>query len=65
MKYHWIRDRIRAGHFSVRWRKGSDNLADFLTKPLPVKKHQELMKLLIHVPLSVLPPAPTSLTHHT
>ena len=65
MKYHWIRDRIRAGHFSVRWRKSSDNLADFFTKPLPVKKHQELMKLLIHVPLSVLPPTPTSLTHHT
>ena len=36
MKYHWIRDRIKQGHFSVVWRKGADNLADFFTIELEV-----------------------------
>lgn len=50
MKFHWIRDRIRQGHFLVNWRQGTDNLADFFTKPLPVHEHQRLMPLLVHVP---------------
>lgn len=50
MRYHWIRDRIRQGQYIVTWRKGSNNLADFFTKPLPVHLHQSLMPLLVHVP---------------
>lgn len=50
MKFCWIRDRIRQGQFLVMWRKGTDNLADFFTKPLPVHLHQRLMPLLVHVP---------------
>ena len=50
MRFHWIRDRIRQGHFAVQWRKGAHNLADFYTKALPVYKHQELMQFLVHIP---------------
>jgi len=50
-RFHWIRDRIRQGHFTVSWVAGSGNLADFFTKALPIKRHQELMKLLVHVPI--------------
>ena len=50
MRFHWIRDRIHQKQFSVTWRKGIDNLADFFTKPLPVHLHQKLMPLLVHVP---------------
>ena len=50
MRFHWIRDRIRQGHFDVQWRKGAHNLADFYTKALPVYKHQELMPFLVHIP---------------
>jgi hypothetical protein len=32
MRFHWIRDRIRQGHFRVYWKPGTDNLADFFTK---------------------------------
>ena len=50
MRFHWVRDRIRQGHFQVQWRKGAHNLADFYTKALPVHKHLELMPFLVHVP---------------
>ena len=32
MRFYWIRDRVKQGHFLVHWRKGSDNLADYFTK---------------------------------
>jgi hypothetical protein len=50
MRFHWIRDRIRQGHFIVRWRPGVNNLADFFTKSLPVHQHQAMMQLLVRVP---------------
>ena len=54
MRFHWVRDRIRQGHFSVDWRKGEYNLADFFTKALPVREHQALMSLLVHTPRDTL-----------
>lgn len=33
MQFHWIRDRVRQLLFTVTWRKGADNLADFLQNP--------------------------------
>ena len=51
MRFHWIRDRQRQGHFNVTWQEGSNNLADFFTKPLPVHRHQELLPNLVTVPL--------------
>ena len=50
MRFHWIRDRVRAGHFLVKWIKGVENIADFFTKPLSVKKHQQVKKQLVHSP---------------
>jgi hypothetical protein len=50
MKFHWIRDRVKQGHFNVTWRKGSLNLADFFTKSLPVHVHQSTMPLLVYSP---------------
>jgi hypothetical protein len=47
MRYHWIRDRIKQGHFKVIWQKGSTNIADFFTKALPVHRHQELKSILV------------------
>jgi hypothetical protein len=32
MRFYWIRDRVRQGHFLIHWRKGTDNLADYFTK---------------------------------
>ena len=50
MHFHWVRDRVRVGHFTIKWIKGIDNLADFFTKALPVHEHQTLKKLLVHSP---------------
>ena len=52
MRYHWIRDRIRQGQFSVVWKAGATNLADFFTKALPVHEHQKRMKQLVHIPIA-------------
>jgi hypothetical protein len=51
MRFHWLRDRIRQGHFIMQWRKGANNLADFFTKPLPAHQHQALMPLLVRTPI--------------
>ena len=42
------------------WRKGTDNLADFFTKPLPVHQHQRLMSLFVHVPHAADLPSQTA-----
>ena len=55
VRFHWIRDRVRQGHFLVEWRKGASNLADFFTKPLPVHAHQALMPFLVNTPASSSP----------
>jgi hypothetical protein len=51
MRFHWIRDRIKQGHFVVTWIAGANNLADFFTKALPVHTHQSLMPKLVFTPL--------------
>ena len=52
MRYHWLRDRVRQGHFRVLWLSGKNILADFLTKALPVHQHQLLMKSLVSIPIA-------------
>ena len=50
MQFHWIRDRVRQKLFSVTWRQGAHNLADFFTKALPVHLHRTLMPFLVSIP---------------
>ena len=52
LRYHWVRDRVRQGHFKVQWLSGANILADFFTKALPVHVHQKLMPRLVHVPIA-------------
>ena len=58
LRYHWVRDRVRQGHFTVRWLPGANILADFFTKALPVHSHQALMPKIVYVP-------PAAFDHHT
>jgi hypothetical protein len=39
MRFHWLRDQVRAGLLSVTWRRGADNLADYFTKNHSAKNH--------------------------
>lgn len=50
MQFHWTRDRVRQKQFTVTWRQGAHNLADFFTKALPVHLHRTLMPLLVSIP---------------
>jgi hypothetical protein len=47
IRFYWIRDRVKQGHFIVRWRAGAHNLAEFFTRLLPVSEHLLLMPLLV------------------
>ena len=40
VRFHWLADRIRQGHFVMVWKKGSRNLADFFTKIHPASHHR-------------------------
>ena len=35
MRYHWVRERVQHGDFTVTWGPGGDNLADYFTKIHP------------------------------
>jgi hypothetical protein len=51
MRFHWIRDRVKQGHFEVSWMSGEDNIADFFTKALPASVHMRLVQRLTgHLP---------------
>jgi hypothetical protein len=42
MRLHWIRNRVRQGHFRVLFIRDLRNVADFFTKPLPVARYRVL-----------------------
>ncbi len=46
MCLHWIRDRVRQGHFRVLFIRGLHNVMDFFTKPLPVARHRVLVPFI-------------------
>jgi hypothetical protein len=50
LRFHWIRDRVRQGHFKVTWKAGYTNLADFFTKPFGPAKHTLFRKYLVCYP---------------
>ena len=57
MRFHWIRDRVKQGQFKVIWREGQLNLADFFTKPLPIKAFRRLRHFFVRLPGTPAPPA--------
>ena len=50
MRYHWVRDRVRQGHFDIFWVPGDSNIADYFTKALPVHEHQRWAPVLVKMP---------------
>lgn len=52
MRFYWIRDRVRQGHFIVYWAKGQDNYADYNTKHHPASHHRVMRPVYLHVPAS-------------
>jgi hypothetical protein len=42
MRFHWLRDRVKCGDFTVKWQPGKDNLADYFTKAHPVHHYKAM-----------------------
>jgi hypothetical protein len=56
MRFHWIRDRVRQGHFKVYWRAGNNNLADYFTKNHSAKHHRAMRRFFVTDTPLVVPP---------
>jgi hypothetical protein len=67
MRFYWIRDRVRQGHFQVFWQPGKQNRADYYTKHHHVKHHIKMRPHALQMetsnrfaPLAEYPPPPAS-----
>jgi hypothetical protein len=56
MRFYWVRDRAKQGHFKVFWAPVKTNLADYFTKHQPTKTSST-------IPSSI--PPPTQVHHYT
>jgi hypothetical protein len=52
MRYHWIRDQVKQGTFTITWEQGSANLADYFTKTLSVKNFTAMRRTYVSTPTS-------------
>eukprot|EP00978_Attheya_sp_CCMP212_P011080 scaffold27074_cov32-Attheya_sp.AAC.2 len=50
MRFYWVQNRVRQGHFNVYWRPGSTNLADYFTKHHPPSHHRQMRRCVNPVP---------------
>jgi hypothetical protein len=48
MRYYWLQDRIEQQQFTVHWKPGTENFADYFTKHFPAKHHIEKRPLYIY-----------------
>lgn len=48
MRFYWVRDRVRQGHFLIYWSKGSGNLADYFTKHHSTSHHRAMRPVYLH-----------------
>jgi hypothetical protein len=46
-RYHWIQDRIQMRHFTLEWRPGVQNLADFVTKAHPYHHFEQMSQYFL------------------
>ena len=50
MRFYWIRDRVRQGQFTIQWKKGEGNLADYFTKHHPASHHKAIRSTYLYAP---------------
>ena len=49
MRFHWIKDRTNRDQFTVYWRPGSENRADYITKFHPPSHCQKMRRTFFNV----------------
>jgi len=52
MRYHWIRDQVSQGKFTVSWAEGATNLADYFTKAHPIHHYVAMRRTYVYTPQS-------------
>ena len=50
MRFYWLQDRVKQGHFRVYWAPGDDNLADYFTKHHSPAHHERMRPKYIYTP---------------
>lgn len=50
MRFYWIRDRVRQGHFHVYWKSGKLNKGDYFSKHHPTKHHRDMRPVYLYSP---------------
>ena len=50
MRFYWVRDRVRQGHFYVFWAPGNINIADYYTKHFAPSHHRSIRPSILHIP---------------
>jgi hypothetical protein len=50
MRFYWVRDRVRQGHFYIFWAPGNINLADYYTKHFAPSHHRSIRQNVLHIP---------------
>jgi hypothetical protein len=48
MRFYWIEDRVKQGHFEIYWGPGFQNLADYFTKHHSPAHHRRIRDVYIH-----------------
>ena len=47
IRYYWLRDRIRQKQFYVHWKRGSENVADYVIKHHPTRHHVSVRRYYV------------------
>jgi hypothetical protein len=58
LKFHWVRERVRQGQYSVQWKLGHHNLADYFTKTHLVPHFLAIRPFIVHTPGSTITKVP-------
>jgi hypothetical protein len=48
MRFYWLHDGIAQGQFSIHWKSGATNLANYYTKHHAPAHHQQVRPLYLH-----------------
>jgi hypothetical protein len=48
MRYYWIQDRVKQGHFQVYYGPSNDNRGDYFTKHFVAAHHRLVRPIYLH-----------------
>lgn len=52
MRFYWLKDRVKQGQFTIYWKPGAANLADYYTKHFSPNHHTAVRPIYLKEPTS-------------